>query len=266
MKKVIGSHHMFEGHRWRKFSKIECQECGAITYERRAGRVQKALQKDCKTCKSIEVANREPPDTYYYDCGLATLRVLQSLNQLHKLTKPDMRWKHGLTYRSEYKTWYNMIDRCYNPGNRSYHDYGGRGITVCDEWLNDPWMFMIHMGERPSNLHSLDRVDNEYIYCPENCKWSTQAEQNANRREPTYNNLPWWRVNFALYQNPLVYGPMPWKKTSRKGRREEAIANGWRPYQTELINVREIEGPEGDTRNARIARKRLYGKQRPEGN
>ena len=75
-----------------------------------------------------------------------------------------------------------MKQRCYNPNVPTYHHYGGRGITVCDEWKDDFEMFVFHMGEKPSPKHTLDRVDNDHIYCPENCRWATQSEQVNNSR------------------------------------------------------------------------------------
>ena len=79
-----------------------------------------------------------------------------------------------------YNTWRSMKNRCHNPANPSYKWYGAKGVVVCDEWKNDFWMFVHHMGEKPSPQHSLDRVDSDYIYCPENCRWATLAEQNNN--------------------------------------------------------------------------------------
>ena len=257
MKRVIGTEHRWESRRVRKFQKIECQECGAITYERRSGRVQRALEKPCRSCERIHQREvRENPDPWENldrDCGLALLRSIQWAQRLHHWLDPDRRWKHGLYLTPEYKAWHNMISRCYNPEYDHYADYGGRGIKVADEWREDPWMFLLHVGPRPSNDHSLDRVDNDWDYLPENVRWATQAEQNANRRDPIQMNLPWWRVNFGLYVSPMVYGPMPWKRTSYKFRREEAIERGWVPYVPEspLINVKEV----GDTRNARIVPK-----------
>lgn len=82
-----------------------------------------------------------------------------------------------------YNTWCEMKKRCYNPNAINYKNYGGRGITVCDEWKDNFEMFVYHMGPKPSPEHTLDRIDNDYIYCPENCKWSTKKEQQANRRQ-----------------------------------------------------------------------------------
>jgi len=81
----------------------------------------------------------------------------------------------------EYKSWYSMIQRCTNPKNRSYPDYGARGITVCFEWRKFE-AFFADMGKKPSLLHSLDRKDNSKGYCKENCRWATKTVQNRNAR------------------------------------------------------------------------------------
>jgi hypothetical protein len=73
-----------------------------------------------------------------------------------------------------------MKKRCLVPTHKAYKDYGGRGITVCEEWL-DYNNFVRDMGEAPSNM-SLDRIDNDKGYYKDNCKWSTQTEQMNNRR------------------------------------------------------------------------------------
>ena len=89
---------------------------------------------------------------------------------------------HGLTGTAEYQAWKNMRKRCYNQENPRYPDYGGRGIKICDRWLNDPAAFLEDMGERPSPDHSIDRRDNDGDYEPSNCRWATRSEQQRNKR------------------------------------------------------------------------------------
>jgi hypothetical protein len=93
--------------------------------------------------------------------------------------------KHSMTGTVEHETWNSMKKRCLNPKHKSYHNYGGRGIRICDRWL-DPESgfenFYADMGPRPSDKHSIDRINNGGDYCPENCKWSTRFEQNRNKR------------------------------------------------------------------------------------
>lgn len=89
---------------------------------------------------------------------------------------------HGLSKTSEYRAWQNMKDRCYNPNCHCFCDYGGRGIKVCNSWLESFEIFYKDMGPKPCKT-SLDRIDNQGNYCFSNCKWTTAKEQNHNRRK-----------------------------------------------------------------------------------
>lgn len=89
---------------------------------------------------------------------------------------------HGMCETPEYDAWHKMKGRCLNENDRKYPDYGGRGITVCQEWIDSFEKFYSHIGKRPSEKHSLDRIENNKGYAPVNVRWATIVEQNNNRR------------------------------------------------------------------------------------
>lgn len=87
--------------------------------------------------------------------------------------------KHGRAHDRTYVSYHSMLQRCTNPKASRYARYGGRGIKVCDRWLESFENFLADMGDRPDGL-TLERIDNEKGYEPGNCKWATHEEQSAN--------------------------------------------------------------------------------------
>jgi hypothetical protein len=86
----------------------------------------------------------------------------------------------------EYSSWRDMIQRCTNKNRKKYRIYGGRGITVCQEWLDSSEAFLAHIGPKPTPAHTLGRKNNNGNYEPGNIQWETQAEQSKNRRTNVY--------------------------------------------------------------------------------
>ncbi len=87
---------------------------------------------------------------------------------------------HGIT--KEYRTWKGIKTRCLNQNVKCFHYYGGRGITIAAEWIDDFPAFLAHIGPAPSSAHSVDRVDNNRGYEPGNVRWATATQQNRNTR------------------------------------------------------------------------------------
>lgn len=124
---------------------------------------------------------------------------------------------HGGSYTREYKVWGDMLRRCRKENHPDYKDYGGRGITVCERWLNFA-KFIADMGARPSDSHSLDRKNNDGNYEPSNYRWATELQQNNNTRSNryiTFNGrtltIAEWSAEFNINQQTLfarisVYG------------------------------------------------------------
>jgi len=93
---------------------------------------------------------------------------------------------HDVSVNNHYAVWANMKQRCLNPNHPAYPDYGGRGITICSRWMDSYEAFILDMGFRPSDQHSIERKDTNGNYEPDNCCWATNLEQSSNRRNNVY--------------------------------------------------------------------------------
>lgn len=155
--KVIGFYGYSEkGKSGKRIGLWSCEcRCGKIIL-RRAYAIKKCHPKSCGCYVQARRGNRKRHD-YHTKHGLAN--------------------KHAL-----YRTWKNMKQRCYNPNNKHFYTYGGRGIKVCEEWLTNAKSFYdwgISNGWKPRL--SIDRIDNDGNYSPENCQWITIGENNIKK-------------------------------------------------------------------------------------
>ena len=106
----------------------------------------------------------------------------KSCGCLNSETTAKRNFLHGMSHSSEHNIWWAMIQRCYNPNNNAFDRYGGRGVTVCNEWRDNFMAFFNHVGPRPSSKYSIDRVDNDGNYEPNNVRWATRKQQADNKR------------------------------------------------------------------------------------
>lgn len=127
----------------------------------------------CRRCGNIkEVSVAALISGRQKSCGC----LMRENNRTNRLT-------HGKRRTPEYEIWAAIKQRCSNPNNRAYKDYGARGIKMCERWLNDFTAFIADLGERPGKEYTVERRNNDGNYCPENCYWATDESQKNNRRD-----------------------------------------------------------------------------------
>lgn len=143
--------------------------------------------------------------------------LTKSCGCIHREELVKRNTTHNLSNESLYGTWHQMIERCYNTKNVNFHNYGGRGIVVCERWLNSVENFINDMGIRPEG-YSLDRIEVNGNYEPNNCKWSSVKEQLNNKRDNRLINFNGETLNVTQWSEKLNINPKTIDSRLRRGK------------------------------------------------
>lgn len=175
------------------------------------------------TVKSYHHSNKNGGTWWLCECDCGKEKVVYrgnltsgdtiSCGCYHKAHNSEYGFKHGKSKDKMYKIWSGMVQRCTNPNASNYKRYGGRGITVCDEWRNNPKLFIDWAYSHGyKNGLTLDRIDNDSGYSPNNCRWITPKQQSENSRASkmiTYNgithNISDWSKILGVNRETLRY-------------------------------------------------------------
>lgn len=179
----------------------------------------------CKcSCGTVKVVTAHHLKRHTHSCGCLRKEV-NSTNSRNT--------KHGLSKTLAYPVWISMKSRCTNTTLQEYPRYGGRGIKVCDRWLESFENFYEDMGERPSKAYSIDRIDVNGDYEPSNCRWASRKEQANNRRNTfkiMYNGIEQTGLELSKQFNipaSIIRGRLRWGWTI-----ERALST---PYQGKIV-------------------------------
>lgn len=169
--------------------------------------------------------------TYWFcrcDCGaervVSTQTLRMGLSQSCGCLRPDVSSScnrtHGASVGSkatkEYQAWTSAKQRCYSPRNKSFKDYGRRGITMCDRWRESASAFLADMGPCPPG-YSLHRIDNDGPYSPDNCKWASKIEQMRNTSRNHYIDHAGERLTLQEWAQRIGQKPHTILKRLRRG-------------------------------------------------
>lgn len=201
----------------RRQCKAECFECGGIK-EFALNKVLEGYYKSCgcsqrnrKTPNKITdystfvgnivngyyiLGNEIDNNTYKVQCiNCKEIKKLNRYKLIHgKYGKCRCKRQHNMSKTDLYNRWKSMKNRCLNPNAPSYKDYGGRGISICEEWKCDFTKFYEDMGNPPTSKHQLDRINNDGNYEKSNCRWVSPLENVNNQREKTNNKTGYSNV------------------------------------------------------------------------
>ena len=194
---ALGRMFPTEKSKWKKrYGLYKCGFCGtnfkANTYD-----INRGYIKNCGCYKKRRAS--ETNKTH----GLGATRLyavwgdIKSCGCYMKRRSSETHKTHGLRYTRLYSIWSKLKGRVLNPKNKNYIDYGGRGITICDEWLDVQNFYNWAMSNGYSDELSIDRIDNAGNYCPENCRWTTKTIQRRNTRIAKNNTSGYKGVSFV---------------------------------------------------------------------
>ena len=126
-----------------------------------------------------------------FEATVANVKTMKSCGCYKRVKCREVKTKHGMFKTPEHRTWGRIIERCYNPDKDGYHRYGGRGIKVCNRWRGKDGFknFYTDMGPKPGSDYSIERINNDGNYEPDNCKWILNNLQQRNQQNNKIKNL-----------------------------------------------------------------------------
>lgn len=196
--------------------------CGCIKENDLTGKIFGRLY----VCKPVRKCGRNNVYLCQCDCGNYTEVLQSNLIQgkssscgCYQKELASKRFsKHGKRNTRLYEIYYNMKSRCYNENNKRYDSYGGKGIAICQEWLDDFMNFYNwSMANGYSDELTIDRIDVNGNYCPENCRWASREQQSNNQRKTIFIEICGQKKSLKQWTNLMEWKYGKYSARSRRG-------------------------------------------------
>jgi hypothetical protein len=167
------------------------EKYGRLTVIERRDRTEQSVRCMCECGELVQTRADRLASGGIKSCGCLAQETRRTAPAGRRSYSADgnPNWRGGMRKHPLYTRWSHMIRRCHDERHKQYVDYGGRSIAVCERWRTNFWAYVADLGPQPSPEMSVDRINNDAGYGPDNCRWATPSQQSSNCRPRVHRQL-----------------------------------------------------------------------------